>query len=663
MKKFKLKIYSKMILVDILLVVLMSLFVPILSGYPPFSEESSFQIQIEGLTHTQQYILFGVFGIILHLSFIRIFFKDIFKFLKGFDAKKTFSKEFIKKVREQCFTTNKKLVISQLCVLTVLLAALFTNVQISIVLCIKFLLIYFSFMMTSMIIYILLIRDNLNDVIQKTYSQYGELKLNCKKTKFNMNLIGNLLPFFFIVTIICSLLGYSKVCDKLGESSYYYYNLYLNNLDYSKLTLSELKEELNEIPLKDSRDYYMIIPQENRDSIYFSSSEGYVTDFFLLYMDTYSSKTNGRIYEYFGVEEQAYIKNVTLASGENLNIGFKYSNTSVDTIIFFVSVVIISSIAFTSILAFWAKNTSKNIVEVSNSMTEIATNEKIDSVRTLPILSTDEIGELTSSFNKIQKLTTNHIEQIKNGQDTLMERERLASLGQLIGGIAHNLKTPIMSISGASEGLTDLIKEYDSSIDDPQVNSQDHHDIAKDMYEWVKKIKDYSEYMSDVITAVKGQAVIMSEQDSYLFTIDELVKRVDILMRHELKNALINLKTSVTIDGSIEIKGNVNSLVQVINNMISNAIQAYNGRTNENIELAISKENSNVIISIKDYAGGLPKEVSDKLFKEMVTTKGKNGTGLGLFMSYSNIRAHFNGNIIAESKAGVGTEFKIILPV
>ena len=282
-----------------------------------------------------------------------------------------------------------------------------------------------------------------------------------------------------------------------------------------------------------------------------------------------------------------------------------------------------------------------------------------------------EINTITSKGNFLGTLillkdTTQHIHDmktIKDNQEMLMEKERLASLGQLIGGIAHNLKTPIMSISGAAEGLNDLIREYDSSIGDNEVNDQDHHEIAHDMSEWVKKIKEYSEYMSDVITAVKGQAVVMSEQDSYLFTIDELVKRVDILMRHELKNALINLKTSVKTDGNIEIKGNVNSLVQVINNMISNAIQAYNGKTNENIELTISKEDSNVIISIKDYAGGLPKEVSDKLFKEMITTKGKNGTGLGLFMSYSNIRAHFNGNITVDSKTGIGTEFKIVLPV
>ena len=259
-----------------------------------------------------------------------------------------------------------------------------------------------------------------------------------------------------------------------------------------------------------------------------------------------------------------------------------------------------------------------------------------------------------------------HIEdmkKLKDAQETLMESERLSSLGQLIGGIAHNLKTPIMSISGAAEGLTDLVKEYDSSIDDPEVNSQDHHDIARDMNEWIEKIKEYTSYMSDIITAVKGQAVTLSEADNISFDIDELVKRVDILMKHELKNALIYLNIQMKAPKDTTINGDINSLVQVINNMISNAIQAYNGKTEQNIDLTLEKHKNNLIISVRDYASGLPQKVKAKLFKEMITTKGKNGTGLGLYMSYSTIKAHFNGDIIFESEEGKGTTFNIILPL
>ena len=256
------------------------------------------------------------------------------------------------------------------------------------------------------------------------------------------------------------------------------------------------------------------------------------------------------------------------------------------------------------------------------------------------------------------------METIKNNQDILMERERLAGLGQLIGGIAHNLKTPIMSIAGAVQGLENLIREYDESIDDPLVNSQDHHDIAKDMEEWIPKIRAYLEYMSDIITTVKGQAVAsLSSDDTEEFTINELIKRVNILMKHELKNAYIYMNVVMKTDENQIIKGNVNSLVQVVNNMISNAIQAYEGKHDQNIEMIVNKKENNIVISITDFAGGLPQEVRDRLFKEMVTTKGKNGTGLGLYMSYSNIKAHFGGDITYVTETGKGTTFNIIIPL
>lgn len=254
------------------------------------------------------------------------------------------------------------------------------------------------------------------------------------------------------------------------------------------------------------------------------------------------------------------------------------------------------------------------------------------------------------------------MQALKDNQDILIERERLASLGQLIGGIAHNLKSPIMSISGATEGLIDLIKEYEESIVDKDVTIDDHLAIASDMKDWISKIKSYLEYMSDIITAVKGQAVALSENTVDSFTVEELTKRVDILMKHELKKALITLNLDLKVPTSLMIHGNINGLVQVINNMISNAIQAYKGKEGQTIDLIITQEKNDVIVSVRDYAGGLPKEVQEKLFKEMITTKGKDGTGIGLFMSYSNIRAHFNGDITYSTEEGKGTIFNIILP-
>lgn len=658
MKNLKLRIYSKLLLLEVAVIVLMRFLIPVLSNYPSYSEAIDFQLKIEVLTHDQQYILLGIFALLLQTFFIKIFFSDIFKYIKK-DPKDVTIKE-TEQVRLQCYKIPKKLFFLQTVLLGIVLCMLFSMVQISIILCIKFLLIYFSFFTASWVISMVLIRSDLNAIIESTYTINKNVTSFGKKTKFYKNLLLNLIPFFIFIMITISLLGYSKVTEQNGENGYYYYKQAMNDIDFDNETLETISTKLDNIPLRNSSDYYFIIGSNEKK---FSSNSGNATNFFIEYANEFLDQTDGRVYEYYGVEEQGYAKRITLQDSSSVLIGFKYTTTNVEIMTYFVGISIAAIIVYIIILLIWTKNISKNISEISNRLTEISKKDNVINESPLPLLSNDELGDLTIAFNKIQHLTQEYITQIKDTQESLMESERLSSLGQLIGGIAHNLKTPIMSIAGAAEGLNDLIKEYDSSIDDPTVNSQDHHEIASDMSTWIEKIKNYTEYMSDIITAVKGQAVVMSNEDDINFTISELVKRVTILMKHELKNAIINLNTDIKVDENLTLNGDVNNLVQVINNMISNAIQAYNGKENESIEFTITKDSKNIIFSIEDHAGGLPDKVTDKLFKEMITTKGKNGTGLGLYMSYSTIKAHFNGNITFDTKKGKGTKFNIYIPM
>lgn len=294
--------------------------------------------------------------------------------------------------------------------------------------------------------------------------------------------------------------------------------------------------------------------------------------------------------------------------------------------------------------------------------------EKIDkyfSVDISPILKEDlNVGTLIF-LKDITQIEHDKI-QIKNNQNMLIERERLASLGQMVGGIAHNLKTPIFSISGGLEGLDDLITEFDESIEDENVTNQDMHEIANDMKNWTTKLKGHISYMSDVITAVKGQAVNFTEEQSIDFSVTELFQHIKILMQHEIKHSLSTLNISNTVDDSYYINGSINSLVQVINNLISNAIEGYNKTSKEkiiNLNAKYNDTDKTIIISVQDFGSGLPEIVQEKLFKEMITTKGKNGTGLGLFMSYSNIKAHFQGDMTFETEKDKGTTFYIKIPV
>jgi signal transduction histidine kinase len=312
------------------------------------------------------------------------------------------------------------------------------------------------------------------------------------------------------------------------------------------------------------------------------------------------------------------------------------------------------------ILGYFSKDISQDINVIVDSLNKIASHENIEYDKKLPVTSNDELGDLVVAFNKILDLEKRNISTIEKNQEILLEQERLSSLGQLIGGIAHNLKTPIMSIAGALEGLTDLIKEYDESIEDNNVTNEDHHAIARDMRVWVDKIRPYLSYMTEVIDTVKGQAVSMNASTMKHFNAKELLSRIKILLRDELKRKNCTLNMDLQVDENSFVTGEISALIQVIDNLIINAIDSYRGNPG-NIDLKVYEDENKIYIEVKDYGCGIPEHVKERLFKEMITSKGKNGTGLGLYMSYSTVKGKFNGDMKYESEEGKGTTFFIEL--
>ncbi|MEL7609111.1 MAG: histidine kinase N-terminal 7TM domain-containing protein [Bacillota bacterium] len=262
------------------------------------------------------------------------------------------------------------------------------------------------------------------------------------------------------------------------------------------------------------------------------------------------------------------------------------------------------------------------------------------------------------------KDVTQHVLDLKtihNNQAILLERERLAALGQLIGGIAHNLKTPIMSVAGGIEQLKQLTTEYSESLNDPEITPDDHREIATEMQGWLDKMKQHMAYMSDIISAVKDQASTFSASRRVGFSVVEMFKRIELLMKHELVRSRCKLIVQNELNESKMIQGDVNSLVQIFDNIIMNAIQSYQENGGE-ILVRAWQDDGTLCFSIRDQGSGIPKNIQDRLFKEMITTKGKHGTGLGLYMSHSTIKGMFRGNMWFVSTPGQGTEFFITLP-
>lgn len=665
LKNFKLKFIAMILIVDLIAVLAVYIIMPLVQNFPPLSEDFSFQEEVQPLTHIQQYTIVYILGVSVHLISFKLLMKRIYKYLNKHYRKEPISYEEIKKVRKDCVNIPYKVFFVQMVTITSI-GILFNFIMLASALSIlRFTLMIIAVASIISIILLIVSQKFLYAVTLKTYEDSNKYEKNIGYRITNsQNLLFQMVPFIAVILIIISLIGYSKAVQQEGFSIGNYYRAYMEskNIEPSQVNMENLKEILSTIPLQDKSHYYFIL-SPNDEEIYVSSPDGIISDFVLSYRDYFYDQTKGFLYEKFGVDEQLYAMKLTDLNNQTWYIGYKYPVVDMDLLVYYFTLIIMLLVVYSILLLIWSRNISNNLIKTTTSLKNIVDTENIDKDKILPIASNDEFGDLAYYYNKIQELTVKNVEKIHDNQETLMEKERLASLGQLIGGIAHNLKTPIMSISGAAEGLHDLVKEYDSSIDDPEVNSQDHHEIASDMNTWISKIKTHTEYMSDVITAVKGQAVNLSNEDDVSFTIGELLKRVNILMKHELKNSITYLNIAMKTDEDLVIRGDVNSLVQVINNMISNSIQAYGGKTDQNIDLIVEQKENNIIISIKDYASGMPKKVKDRLFKEMITTKGKNGTGLGLYMSYSTIRAHFNGNISVDSTEGVGTTFTITLPL
>lgn len=661
-KKQKLKFFGLVVIADFIAVMISYLIMPLAQNFPPYTENFAFQDAVQPLTHIQQYTIALIIGVCLHMFSFKLLTKNIYKYMNKYYRKEKISYEEIKKVRAECINIPYKFFAFQI-ILFFTVGLFFNFVMLANALSIiRFTLIILSIASLLAILLLIVTQKYLTQVLLTTYNVCTKYE---KHTGFRItnskNIIIQITPIFLVILIVLSLIGYSKAVTQEGFASANYYRAYIDtkNIQPSDVTTDNLKEILDTIPLKNNWDYYFIITPDDKE-IYTSKKDGEISSFVLAYRDFFSEKTDGIWYEKFGVDEQLCSTKLTDINGDTWYIGYKYQTVDTNLLVYYSIIILFVTLVFSYIVYYLTKNLSKDLITISTSLKDILTT---GTGKQLPITSNNEYGDLSYYYNKIQELNSKNIEEIKNNQEILMEKERLATLGQMVGGIAHNLKTPIMSISGASEGLKDLITEYYKSIGDSDVTISDHHDIAKDMRDWVDKIDGYTSYMSDIITAVKGQAVTLSNQEVVSFTISELIKRVQILMKHELKHSLIDMDIHMNVDENMTLNGDVNSLVQVLNNLISNAIQAYEGTENQKIDLDLNMDGNNLVISVTDYGKGIPEDVQKKLFKEMVTTKGKNGTGLGLFMSYSNIRAHFNGNMRFESEVGKGTTFEIILPV
>ena len=266
------------------------------------------------------------------------------------------------------------------------------------------------------------------------------------------------------------------------------------------------------------------------------------------------------------------------------------------------------------------------------------------------------------------------IENLKATQSQLIQSEKMASLGELTAGIAHEIQNPLNFVNNFSEVSTELVDEMNEEID--KGNLTDAKEIANDLKQNLEKINHHGKRAGDIVKGMLQHSNSGSGKKEPT-DINKLADEYLRLAYHGLraKDKSFNATMKTDYDESI---GNINIIPQdigrVVLNLINNAFYATNEKQKlglENYEPTVTVKTlknppsggrgAEVVVSVKDNGNGIPQKVVDKIFQPFFTTKPTGqGTGLGLSLSYDIVKAH-GGELKVETKVGEGSKFIIVL--
>src|SRR5436190_3006779 len=273
---------------------------------------------------------------------------------------------------------------------------------------------------------------------------------------------------------------------------------------------------------------------------------------------------------------------------------------------------------------------------------------------------------LESQKEKIQ----NTLSELKATQSQLIQSEKMASLGELTAGIAHEIQNPLNFVNNFSEVNKELLNEMNEEIG--KGNYDEVKLIAKDVIDNQEKITHHGKRADAIVKGMlqhsRSSSGIKEPTDINTLA-DEYLR----LAYHGLraKDKSFNAITKTDFDQTI---GNLNIIPQdigrVILNLITNAFYVVTEKKKQmghgyepTVSVSTRKVNGKVEIKIADNGNGIPQKVLDKVFQPFFTTKPTGqGTGLGLSLSYDIVKAH-GGEIKVETKEGEGSEFIISIPV
>lgn len=298
--------------------------------------------------------------------------------------------------------------------------------------------------------------------------------------------------------------------------------------------------------------------------------------------------------------------------------------------------------------------------------------------RTTAILLEETIEELEQKRAAIEQTNaalSKSLEELKAAQTQLIHAEKMASLGELTAGIAHEIQNPLNFVNNFSEVSKELLEEMKEELE--QGNLEEVQEIAADVISNLEKILHHGKRADGIVKGMlmhsranKGE----KEATDINALVDEYLRLAYHGLRAKDKSFSARLETDFDdAIGSIQIVPQ--DIGRVILNLITNAFYACAERSRSAVNkphppeyeptvwVRTRQSGDQILISVEDNGNGIPEEIAGKIFQPFFTTKPTGqGTGLGLSLSYDIVKAH-HGELTVQTKENAGTTFTIQLPL
>jgi signal transduction histidine kinase len=284
--------------------------------------------------------------------------------------------------------------------------------------------------------------------------------------------------------------------------------------------------------------------------------------------------------------------------------------------------------------------------------------------RTLNVSLEEKVNQRTLALKEANGELIQTLEKLHQFQRQMVQNEKMASLGDMVAGVAHEVNTPIGLGVTASTMMLDRLADMRKGFEEKTLKASALAKFIAESEENLNIIYRNLNRAAELISSFKQVAVDQSSENNRTFSFAKLMDEILMSMRPKLKRVSHEIVIRCADDLYIEAKaGPINQIM--INLIMNSIIHGFEFMEKGIIDIDIvMQEDKKICITFKDNGGGIPEQLRKRIFDPFVTTKrGQGGSGLGMHLVYNLVTQGLNGSISVQSETGKGVEFKIIFPV